>query len=96
MIEHCPYATITSGDNTYTCIAAASILAKVSRDEYIIELCEKYPILEEMYGIASNKGYGAKRHMDGIREHGITKWHRKTYGICKTTPLSESFLQMYH
>ena len=67
----------------YTSIAAASILAKVTRDEYITNLCEQYPDLEERYGIASNKGYGAKRHMDGILEHGITQWHRKTYGICK-------------
>ena len=84
MIEHYPHTTIKSGDNTYTSIAAASILAKTSRDAYITELCETYPYLEEQYGIACNKGYGAKRHMDGIREYGITKWHRKTFGLCKT------------
>ena len=82
-IEHCSHVTIKGGDNLYTSIAAASILAKVSRDEYITQLCEEHPDLEERYGIASNKGYGAKRHMDGILEHGITQWHRKTYGICK-------------
>ena len=82
-LEHCPHVTIKGGDNLYTSIAAASILAKVARDEYILKLCEDNPHLEEHYGIASNKGYGAKRHMDGIKEHGITKWHRKTYGICK-------------
>ena len=74
---------IKGGDNKYTSIAAASILAKVTRDEYILDLCKENPNLEEHYGIASNKGYGAKRHMEGIKEHGITKWHRKTYGICK-------------
>ena len=82
-IEHCPHVTIKGGDNMYTSIAAASILAKVSRDEYIAELTEQYPELQERYGIASNKGYGAKRHMEGIMTYGITEWHRKTYGICK-------------
>ncbi len=83
-IEYCPHVTIKGGDNLYTSIAAASIIAKVSRDDYITKLCEEHSELEERYGIASNKGYGAKRHMDGIREYGITEWHRKTYGICKT------------
>jgi ribonuclease HII len=41
------------------------------------------PELDERYGIYSNKGYGAKKHMDGIKMYGITKWHRKTFGICK-------------
>lgn len=76
--------TIESGDNSYGSIAAASILAKVERDKYIEELCEKYPELNEKYGIASNKGYGSKKHIEGIRKYGITEWHRKTYGICKT------------
>ena len=75
--------TVTGGDNTYSCIAAASILAKVERDKYIDELCKENPELEERYGIESNKGYGAKRHIDGIKQHGITKWHRRTFGICK-------------
>ena len=82
-IEYCPHITIKGGDNLYTSIAAASILAKVARDDYILALCNDHIELEERYGIASNKGYGAKRHLDGIREHGITQWHRKTYGICK-------------
>lgn len=74
---------IEGGDNKYCAIAAASILAKVERDNYIKELCEKNPELEEKYGIRSNKGYGTKKHLDGIKTHGITEWHRKTYGICK-------------
>ncbi len=82
-IEECPHITIEGGDNKYTPIAAASILAKVARDQYIEELVKKHPELEERYGIAGNKGYGAKKHMDGIKEYGITKWHRKTYGICR-------------
>jgi ribonuclease HII len=79
--------TIESGDNSYGSIAAASILAKVERDKYIEELCEKYPGLNEKYGIASNKGYGSKKHIEGIKQYGITEWHRKTYGICKTQPV---------
>jgi ribonuclease HII len=78
-----PYTTVEGGDNTYTSIAAASILAKVARDDYIDELCGENPELDAHYGIASNKGYGAKRHIDGIKEHGITIWHRRSFGICK-------------
>jgi ribonuclease HII len=77
------YETVEGGDNKYTAIAAASILAKVDRDKYIHELCVENPELIERYGIDSNKGYGAKVHMDGIKKYGITKWHRRTFGICK-------------
>ena len=82
-IETIPYTTVEGGDNKYASIAAASILAKVERDRYIYELCEQNPTLSEHYCIDSNKGYGAKRHMDGIKEHGITIWHRRSFGICK-------------
>ena len=82
-LEVIPYTTIEGGDNKYASIAAASILAKVERDKYIDELCKQNPTLCEHYGIDSNKGYGSKRHMDGIKEHGITIWHRRTFGICK-------------
>ena len=75
---------IKGGDNEFVAIAAASILAKVYRDDYIAELCEKYPALSEYYSIDKNKGYGAKVHMEGIRKYGITQWHRKSFGICKT------------
>jgi ribonuclease HII len=78
--------TVEGGDNLYTCIAAASILAKVARDDYIADLCQKNPILVELYGIDKNKGYGTAEHMRGIREHGITEWHRRTYGLCKNAP----------
>ena len=57
------FQTIEGGDNKYTSIAAASILAKVDRDNYIDELCAQYPDLSEKYGIDSNKGYGSKVHM---------------------------------
>ena len=82
-LEVIPYTTIEGGDNKYASIAAASILAKVERDKYIDDLCKQNPTLCEHYGIDSNKGYGSKRHMDGIKEHGITIWHRRTFGICK-------------
>jgi ribonuclease HII len=82
-IEGLPHVTIEGGDNKYASIAAASILAKVERDKYISELCEINPTLSEYYGIDSNKGYGAKKHINGIKEHGITQWHRKSFGICK-------------
>lgn len=82
-IEHLPFVTIEGGDNKYSAIAAASILAKVERDNYIDGLCEQNPTLSMYYGIDSNKGYGAKKHLDGIKEHGITIWHRRSFGICK-------------
>jgi ribonuclease HII len=82
-IETIPYLTVEGGDNKYASIAAASILAKVERDKYIEELCEQHPELAEHYGIDSNKGYGAKRHLDGIKEHGITIWHRRSFAPCK-------------
>ena len=82
-IEAIPHTTVEGGDNKYASIAAASILAKVERDRYITELCEQNPTLSEYYGIDSNKGYGAKRHLDGIKAHGITIWHRRSFGICK-------------
>lgn len=82
-METLKYQMIEGGDNKYTSIAAASILAKVERDKYIEDLCLNNPTLIEYYGIDSNKGYGSKKHMDGIKQYGITKWHRKTFGICK-------------
>jgi ribonuclease HII len=83
-LEEIESHTIEGGDNLYTCIAAASILAKVTRDDYIAKLCEEHPRLKDLYGIDKNKGYGTAIHMRGIKEHGITKWHRKSYGLCKT------------
>ena len=65
-----------------------SILAKVARDEYIDALCEEYPQLVERYGLDKNKGYGTKQHLDGIREFGITQWHRKTYGLCRNSKIN--------
>jgi ribonuclease HII len=74
---------IESGDNTYASIAAASILAKVTRDEYIMEICKEHPELNTRYDLESNKEKKKKKHMDGIKTHGISQWHRKSFGLCK-------------
>ena len=79
--------TVEGGDNQYTCIAAASILAKVARDEWIEDLCKEHPFLSEWYGLDRNKGYGTADHMRGIKDMGITEWHRKSYGPCKNAPI---------
>ena len=78
-----PHVCIEGGDNKYAAIAAASILAKVSRDTYIEDLCAENPELNEKYGILSNKGYGARRHLEGINQYGITIWHRRSFRPCK-------------
>jgi len=84
-----PHVTIEGGDNKYTAIAAASILAKVARDEYIHDLCKQQPHLIEYYDLDKNQGYGTKKHLDGIVKYGITEWHRKTYGRCKEAFMAE-------
>lgn len=81
--EIIPHVCIIGGDDKYTSIAAASILAKVERDKYIVDLCEQFPNLHTFYDLRNNKGYGTKKHLDGIKTHGITKWHRRSFGICK-------------
>jgi ribonuclease HII len=82
-IEQLLHECVEQGDNKFSCIAAASILAKVARDAYIEDLCAENPELVEKYSLSSNKGYGAKKHIEGIKEHGITVWHRRSFGICK-------------
>ena len=77
------HITIEKGDNKYCSIAAASILAKVERDNYIYNICSKYPKLIEYYDLKNNKGYGTTKHISGIKNYGISPWHRKSYGICK-------------
>jgi ribonuclease HII len=89
-IYEIPFVTVEQGDAKYMSIAAASILAKTARDEYIYELCSQYPILNERYNLESNVGYGTKAHLDGIAEFGITQWHRRTFGnACKNAILNE-------
>lgn len=88
-IHEMQHVTIEQGDAKYMGIAAASILAKTGRDQYVLEYCKQYPALVDRYGMDTNMGYGTKKHLDGIREHGITQWHRKTFGeLCKNSPLS--------
>jgi len=90
VIKEIPHVTIEQGDAKYMAIAAARILAKTARDNYVIELCEKYPMLVERYGLDKNMGYGTKVHLDGIKEHGISQWHRRTFGeLCKSSQLNE-------
>jgi len=84
MLKSIDYRCIEGGDNKYCSIAAASILAKVARDEYIDTLCQNNPKLEEYYQLKKNKGYGTKNHLQGINDYGITVWHRRSFGICKT------------
>lgn len=72
-----PYTTIVKGDGKYQSIAAASILAKTYRDDYMDGLAEQYP----MYGWKSNKGYPTKEHREGIKKYGITPFHRKSYNL---------------
>lgn len=69
---------VIGGDGIYASIAAASILAKTHRDEYMRQLHHEYP----HYGWHDNKGYGTKTHRNSIATHGISPYHRKTFGIC--------------
>ncbi len=70
-----PHETLVKGDAKSISIAAASILAKVSRDRYITEMAKKYP----EYGFEKHKGYGTKAHTDAILKHGICPIHRRTF-----------------
>lgn len=85
IIKEVPVKCIEGGDNKYCSIAAASIIAKVERDEYIYQMCIRYPLLDIYYDLSKNKGYGTAKHMEGIKKYGITKWHRKTFGICNNS-----------
>ena len=70
-----PWRTIVKGDGKYANIAAASVLAKTHRDEYMMRLAEEYP----MYGWQQNKGYPTRQHRLAIRVHGLTPYHRLTF-----------------
>jgi len=71
------YTTIVKGDSKYLSIAAASILAKTYRDDYMISLDKKYP----QYYWSQNKGYPTKKHREAIRESGITIYHRRSFNL---------------
>ena len=83
-LQQMPHICIEGGDNKYSSIAAASILAKVTRDKYIQDICDENPTLDEYYSLKSNQGYGTQKHRDGIKLFGITPWHRKSFGICRS------------
>ena len=82
-----PHTTIVKGDGKYLSIAAASILAKTYRDDYMNRLAEEYP----QYDWFSNKGYPTKKHREAIRQYGITPYHRKSYNLLGDGQLSLDF-----
>ena len=82
-----PHTTIVKGDGKYLSIAAASILAKTYRDDYMNRLAEEYP----QYDWQSNKGYPTKKHREAIRQYGITPYHRKTFNMLGDGQLSFDF-----
>lgn len=77
------HVLVPKGDSTYAAIAAASILAKRARDDYIYALCEERPDVAARYDLRRNKGYGTSAHMAAIREHGVTEWHRRSFRPCR-------------
>lgn len=85
--ETLPHTTIVKGDGKYLAIAAASILAKTYRDDYMNQLAEEYP----QYDWRSNKGYPTKKHREAIKQHGITPYHRKSYNLLGDGQLSIDF-----
>jgi len=82
-----PSTTIVKGDGKYLAIAAASILAKTYRDDYMNQLAEEYP----QYDWLSNKGYPTKKHREAIKQYGITPYHRRSYNLLGDGQLSIDF-----
>ncbi len=82
-----PYTTIVKGDGKYLSIAAASILAKTYRDDYMRRLHEEYPY----YGWNHNAGYPTKEHRDGIARHGVSPYHRLSFNLLGDGQLSFDF-----
>lgn len=82
-----PYTTIVKGDGKYQSIAAASILAKTFRDEYMDSIANEYPY----YDWQKNKGYPTKAHREGIREHGPSPYHRMSYNLMGAMQLELNF-----
>ena len=85
--ETLPHTTIVKGDGKYLAIAAASILAKTYRDDYMNQLAEEYP----QYDWRSNKGYPTKKHREAIKQWGITPYHRRSYNLLGDGQLSIDF-----
>lgn len=82
-----PFTTIVKGDGKYLSIAAASVLAKTYRDDYMLSLAKEYL----QYDWQSNMGYPTKKHRQAIRDHGITPYHRKSYNLLGDGQLSFDF-----
>ena len=76
-VDNIPHSCIIKGDSKYLSIAAASILAKTHRDDYMNMIHEEYP----MYNWKQNKGYPTMEHREAIRKYGITKYHRKSFRL---------------
>ena len=84
-----PHTTIVKGDGKYMAIAAASILAKTYRDDYMNQLAEEYP----QYDWQKNKGYPTKKHREAIRHYGTTPYHRMSYNLLGDGQLSLEFAE---
>jgi ribonuclease HII len=82
-----PWKTVVKGDGKLMNIAAASILAKTCRDDYMLRLHEEYP----MYDWAHNKGYPTRKHREAIRQHGASPYHRMSYNLLGDGQLSLDF-----
>ena len=87
--QQLPYTTIVKGDGKYMAIAAASILAKTYRDDYMLQLDAEYP----QYDWRANKGYPTSKHRDAIRQHGTTPYHRMSYNLLGDTQLQLPFAE---
>ena len=82
-----PHTTVVKGDGKLMSIAAASVLAKTYRDDYMLQLHEQYP----HYGWDRNKGYPTKEHRQAIEQHGTTPYHRLTFNLLGDGQLSLPF-----
>jgi len=80
--KHIPYKTIIKGDAKFLSIAAASVLAKTTRDEYMGKIHEEFP----MYNWKQNKGYPTAEHREAIKKYGVTKYHRKSFRLLPDQP----------
>jgi ribonuclease HII len=85
--QELPFTTIVKGDGKYLSIAAASILAKTYRDDYMHALAKEYP----QYDWQSNMGYPTKKHRQAISEHGVTPYHRKSFNLLGDGQLTLDF-----
>ena len=75
----CEVKTFTSGDSRFACISAASIVAKVLRDQWMLTMDAHFP----EYGFAGHKGYGTKKHLEALKNHGICRLHRTSFAPVK-------------